>query len=61
MHLPATAKSDLEAALGRYRCLFDRDVDGWDAFIATLMRPLSTWIWANPLRIDGERLRELIA
>ena len=61
MHLPATAKSDLEAALGRYRCLFDRDVDGWDAFIATLMRPLPTWIWANPLRIDGERLLELIA
>ncbi|NEX16561.1 MAG: RNA methyltransferase [Halochromatium sp.] len=61
MHLPATAKSDLEAALGRYRCLFDRDVDGWDAFIATLMRPLPTWIWANPLRIDGEQLLELIA
>ncbi|MEA3639149.1 MAG: RsmB/NOP family class I SAM-dependent RNA methyltransferase [Lamprobacter sp.] len=61
MLLPSTAKSDLEAVLGRYRCLFDRDVDGWDAFIATLMRPLPTWIWANPLRIDGQQLLELIA
>jgi NOL1/NOP2/sun family putative RNA methylase len=61
MRLSSTAQSDLEAALGRYRSLFDRQVDGWDAFIATLMRPLPTWIWANPLRIDGPQLLDLIA
>lgn len=61
MNSPSTASADLEAALGRYRCLFDQQVDGWDAFITTLMRPLPTWIWANPLRIDGDQLRELIA
>lgn len=61
MHSPSTARSDLEAALGRYRCLFDQQVDGWDAFITTLIRPLPTWIWANPLRIEGDQLRALIA
>jgi 16S rRNA (cytosine1407-C5)-methyltransferase len=61
MTLSSTAKSGLEAALGRYRCLFEREVEGWDAFIATLMQPLPTWIWANPLRIDAPRLLELIA
>ncbi len=57
----STIRADLEAALGRYRGLFDRQVDDWDAFVATLMRPLPTWIWANPLRIDGQQLRALIA
>ncbi|WP_462323076.1 RsmB/NOP family class I SAM-dependent RNA methyltransferase [Halochromatium sp.] len=61
MSLSSTAKSDLESALGRYRGLFDQQVEGWDDFIAALMRPLPTWIWANPLRIDGPRLLELIA
>ncbi|MEA1049390.1 RsmB/NOP family class I SAM-dependent RNA methyltransferase [Lamprobacter modestohalophilus] len=58
---PSTASADLEAALGRYRCLFDQQVEGWDAFISTLMRPLPTWIWAHPLRIEGQQLRALIA
>lgn len=58
---PSTVRADLEAALGRYRCLFDQQVDDWDGFIATLLRPLPTWIWANPLRIEGQQLRALIA
>ncbi|MFP4495769.1 MAG: RsmB/NOP family class I SAM-dependent RNA methyltransferase, partial [Halochromatium sp.] len=61
MNPPSTARTDLEAALGRYRCLFDQQVDDWDGFIETLLRPPPTWIWANPLRIDGSRLRALIA
>lgn len=56
-----TRRLDLEAALGRYRCLFDHDVFGWDAFIDTLLRPLPTWVWANPMRIDGTALCDLLA
>ena len=61
MNPPSSARADLESALGRYRCLFEQEVDGWDAFLTILMRPLPTWIWANPLRIQGDQLRELIA
>ena len=53
--------ADLEAALGRYRPLFGDSVDDWDGFIAALLRPLPTCIWANPTRIDSEGLAALIS
>jgi 16S rRNA C967 or C1407 C5-methylase (RsmB/RsmF family)/NOL1/NOP2/fmu family ribosome biogenesis protein len=54
-------RSDLEAALGRYRPLFGELVDDWGGFIDTLMRPLPTCIWNNPARIDSDGLARLLA
>jgi 16S rRNA C967 or C1407 C5-methylase (RsmB/RsmF family) len=56
-----TTSADLEAVLGRYRELFDQAVEGWDAFIDTLLQPLPTWVWANPARLDGAQLNAVLA
>jgi len=61
MRPSSVAGAELEAALGRYRCLFDQVVDGWEPFIAALRRPLPTWIWANPMRTDGQQMARLLA
>ncbi len=61
MRPSSAAGAELEAALGRYRCLFDQVVDGWEPFIAALQRPLPTWIWANPMRVDGQQMAGLLA
>lgn len=59
--LAAPSRADLEAALGRYRLLFDRFVDDWPGFIDALQRPLPTCIWCNPARIDPDALIALVA
>ena len=46
----------VETALRRYRPL----VDDWDAFCATLARPLPRCLWANPLRLDATTLAALL-
>ena len=53
--------ADITAALSRYRPLFGEFVDDWDGFIATLMRPLATCLWNNPLRCDGSSFARLLA
>ena len=53
--------ADITAALSRYRPLFGEYVDDWDGFIATLMRPLATCVWNNPLRCDGSSFARLLA
>lgn len=57
----ARLRSDLDAALGRYRVLFEHDLGGWDAFIDALMRPLPACLWTNPLRIGAAELQDLLA
>lgn len=57
MDPPRVQRSELLAALTRYRAL----VDDWSAFEAALARPLPTCIWANPLRIAPEDLAALAA
>jgi NOL1/NOP2/sun family putative RNA methylase len=54
-------RADLEAALDRYRVLFDDIAADWDGFLGALLRPLPTCVWSNPLRLDGEGLAALIA
>lgn len=58
-------RSELEAALARYRPLFGstpgNGVDDWDGFIDSLMRPPRACIWTNPARIDAPCLAGLIA
>jgi NOL1/NOP2/sun family putative RNA methylase len=54
-------KSDLAAAIGRYRALFDEGAEDWGALLETLMRPLPTWVWANPLHIGGDGLAAMLA
>lgn len=43
--------------LARYRGI----LDDWDAFAATLCRPLAPCIWANPTRIGRSDLQDLLA
>ncbi|MBK1721608.1 RsmB/NOP family class I SAM-dependent RNA methyltransferase [Thiocystis violacea] len=50
--------ADIAASpLGRYRSL----VDDWDAFVASLCRPLPGCVWANPTRIGVDALAGLLA
>jgi len=49
--------AEIDAALGRYAAV----VDDWGAFRAALCRPLPTTIWANPTRLDRDRLRALLS
>lgn len=59
---PATGRrAALEAALGRYRPLFDDAAAHWDGFIDAVLRPLPACVWANPARIDGAGLAGLLA
>jgi len=51
---PEGAIASLEKAFARYRPI----VDGWDDFIAALLRPLPPTIWTNTLRTTPARLIE---
>jgi len=57
---PAATRTELAAALGRYRPLFGEVVEDWDGFIDALARPLATCIWSHPGRIDGAALVGLL-